>query len=502
MKKQSLYIAFSVLCLSLTTSCNDALDVQPQQSIDTSVALTDEKKIQAAVIGLYDYLQNTTLYGRDMIAFPEALADNGRATGNSQRFIYEYENKSSFNNWRVGYRAINHANLILKAIPSVPMSESSRKGLEGQVHFLRALLYFDLMRAYAYMPGAVPNGDNLSGKPINKGGVPLMEIGVTSTEEIPYPKRASIDDVYAFIYKELEVAIEQLAATPVNRAPTYVTAAAANALLSRVALYSKDWENTVKYATNAITIAPVKLITDPESYLAGWRKAVHPESVFELVFTTAENVGVNFSLQTSFTTLREPGNRIITAGYGDLVPTNSLLSALYSENLVLTRPSTGVKDSIILLDVRQRLYELGTTGWGTAAIECTKFLGKNGTVNLDNVPVIRISEMYLNRAEANYYLNNRADALADVNAIRTRCGLPVMTDEALPGTALLTQIQKQRRIEFAFEGHRFFDLKRQGSTITKASLGYSIPFASPVMLAPIPLREIQINPNLEQNEGY
>ncbi len=167
-------------------------------------------------------------------------------------------------------------------------------------------------------------------------------------------------------------------------------------------------------------------------------------------------MGVNTSLQTSYTTLVASGNRTQTGGFGDLVPTRALLDAYESEKDA---------DGKTIVDVRRSLYELGTAGRGTAEIECTKFLGRSGQVNLDNIPVIRVSEMYLNRAEALARSGNAAGALTDLNVIRTRAGLPAATD--LTGAALITEILKQRRLELAFEGHRFFDMKRLGLDIVK-----------------------------------
>jgi hypothetical protein len=251
-----------------------------------------------------------------------------------------------------------------------------------------------------------------------------------------------------------------------------------------------DWVNAEKLATDALASGIGKFQTTPAASVSAWRSAIHPESMFELNYQTSENIGVNTSLQTSYTTLITLGNTTTTGGFGDLVPSANLLALLESEK------DTTAK----VLDIRRSLYELGTAGRGTAAIECTKFLGKNGAVNLDNVPVIRVSELYLTRAEAIFNQGSREPAaLADLNTIRTRSGLPAKT-ATLTGAALLTEILNQRRLELAFEGHRFFDLKRLGRDITK--LPANVPFTDYRILAPLPVREIQTNPNLKQNFGY
>jgi starch-binding outer membrane protein, SusD/RagB family len=489
MKKILSYIpVVPVLAAMLVlASCENVLEVKPRLAIDLATAFDTPEKLRAALIGTYDLLQNTDLYGRDLMAIPDALADNGRATNKSGRFNPEYQNQigAHFINWTNAYIAINRANLILKNLPTVNAPQATKDAIEGQALFLRGLLYFDLMRTYAYTPKAIVQAQNL-------GGVPLLLDGVTKFEEVTFPARASIDACYTQITTDLTNAAAKL--TNNNTAyprPAFASRAAAQALLSRVELYKGNWAEVVKQTTDALAGGVGVFQTTPAAYLAGWRSAVHPESMFELTYQTAENVGVNLSLQTSYTTLRTLGVRTATAGFGDLVPSNDLLT-----RMGITRTGDVVTRGA---DIRAQLYELGTTGRGPAEVECTKFLGKNGQVNVDNIPVIRISELYLNRAEANYELGNLAAALTDVNLIRTRSGLTALP-ATTTGQALLDEILNQRRIEFAFEGHRFFDLKRRGLDLVKVPR--NISFTDFVMLARIPTGQISLNPSLKQNFGY
>jgi len=480
------YILKRVLTTALLTwsgvACTSLIDVKPRTSIDSATALTTPESINAGVNAIYDALQSTDLYGRDLIALPEVLSDNARATGNSSRLVGEYQNQSGSHliNWTQDYYGINQANLVLDALPTVTLTDAQRNSYMGQCLFLRALMYFDLMKSYAYMPTAVISE-------YNRGGVPLMLTGVLNLPQVTYPSRPSIDEAYSQILTDLTGAVDKLAATARTRGPVYATQGAAQALYSRVALYAGKYQEVVDYSTRALA-SGIGTFQTRANYIAGFRTAVNPESMFEINFQTNENIGVNTSLQTTFTTLTAVGNRTTTGGFGDAVPTPSLLTDLESE-----------KDAAgNVLDIRRQLYEQGTSGRGAVNIETTKFLGKNGTINLDNVPVIRISEMYLNRAEAYYRLGQETEALRDLNTIRTRSGLPEKT--ALTGTALLEEILKQRRIEFAFEGHRFWDLKRLGRDIVKQPT--ALPFTDFRILARIPISEINNNPNLQQNYNY
>ena len=474
-------LATSILTFGLF-ACSSLIDVKPRTAIDSTTALTSVDAINAAVNAVYDALQSTDLYGRDLIAIPEVLADNGRATNNSSRLVAEYQNQPGNHliNWTQDYYGINLANLVLDALTKVTMTDAQRNSYMGQCLFLRALMYFDLMKSYAYMPTAIiPE--------YNRGGVPLSTSGVLTLPQVAYPSRPAIDAVYTQILADLTQAIDKLSATAKSRGPIYATQGGAQALYSRVALYAGKYQEAADFATSALA-SGVGTFQTKATYIAGWRTAVNPESMFEVNFQTSENIGVNTSLQTTFTTLVTLGNTAQTGGFGDVVPTAAFLTDIESE-----KDASGA-----VLDIRRQLYELGTKGRGAQNIETTKFLGKNGTINLDNVPVIRISEMYLNRAEAYYNLGRTADALKDLNTIRTRSGLPEKT--ALTGTALLDEIIRQRRLEFAFEGHRFWDLKRLGRDIIKSPS--NLPFTDYRILARIPISEINNNKNLKQNYNY
>jgi hypothetical protein len=133
-------------------------------------------------------------------------------------------------------------------------------------------------------------------------------------------------------------------------------------------------------------------------------------------------------------------------------------------------------------------------------MECTKYFGKSGFLNTDNVPVIRHAEVLLIRAEANFRLNDEAAALNDINTLRVNRGLAPVT---LSGNAILEEILNQRVAELAMEGHRFHDMKRLGRDIVKdPSVGFVLAITDFRVLAPIPNGELVGNPNMQQNVGY
>ena len=495
-----------VMLVAAFGSCRDALVIQPRQSIDAANALTSKDGINAAVVSVYSRFKSVRMYGRDLIGIPEALSDNGFATNKSGRLQPEANNvyRAHFSDalWSTCYNGINQANLILEAVPAVNapgITAADKASWTAQMQFLRALYYFDLVKVYSYIPGAIVGAQD-------KGGVPVITKGVSSSTSALalLPARAPIADVYTQIITDLTAA--EAALTFPGLGTSFANKAAAQALLSRVYLYMKDYANAKKWADACITLAGSR-ISGAGTYVAQWRASTHNETLFQLIFATnAENNGVNESLQTSFTTLTAPGNTVVTGGFGDLVPSISLLNDL---GITLNGGNTTANFGLSVTgltrgtDVRAQLYESGTTGRGSSKIECTKYIGKNGFINLDNIPVIRIAEVFLNRAEAmstpGSPVFNEAAALTDLNTIAVNRGL---TAFSLTGSALYEEVLRQRRLELAFEGHRFFDLKRLGRDLVKAPHYNTVAFTDIRILAPLPQREVDGNKSLVQNSGY
>lgn len=492
----------------LFTSCDDLLQVDPRQSIDANGALTTPDGLSAAVNSVYARLRHQVNYGRNLLALSDALADVGITTSNSGRLIGENNNQPNahFNSelgnvsfWENSYFAINEANLILDALPSVVGATPAQLARwEGEVKFLRALYYFDLIKVYAYIPTAVYT-PGLT----DEGGIPLVLEGVI-TSDIALARqtpRSTIDQVYTQIYLDLEAAKTLLTTT---RGTQFASSAAASALLSRVALYRGDWAKSVAESTTALA-SNVGTVLSGTSYINGWRADVNPESMFEVRFAIpAEAIGVNESLQTSYTTLLNlTGSKNSQGGWGDFIPNATVRGFFGLTQLQIGNPATNNDNWDVTrnADIRAFLYTTGNAIRGAGRqIESIKFASKSGFAYGDNVPVIRKSEMHLNRAEANYQIpGNEGAALTELNAFKGLRGLPAVN---LTGQALLDEILLERFKEFAFEGHRFFDLKRYGRDIVKTTPVVNLTFDDFKILPPLPQREVDGNPNLNQNRGY
>jgi starch-binding outer membrane protein, SusD/RagB family len=478
-------ITFLIFAVTLL-SCSDLLKIEPRQSVDTAVALTTVDGIEAAVVSVYANLKSTALYGRSLIASTEAFGDYTRVINRAGgRYVNEASNviNTHIGGWATYYSNINEANLILKALPQNPSTQARKDQIEGEMKFLRALMYFNLARIYAYEP-------KIANSLTDKGGIPLLLDGTDSPSGITFPARSSVDEVYALIYKDLNDAI---AKSPATGGPNKVTKAAASALLARVALYNQDYPTAIKNATDALAGGVGRFVGNNE-YIAAWRANSNPESIFEVLFQTRqESIGVNESIQSAYSTIASvsqsaslaasrPTPLPVANGYGAVVPTTPFLNLHNAA------------------DIRRGLYQDGLNRSGVVAIECTKFLGKSGVIYMDNVPVLRTSEMYLIRAEANARsaTPNLTSALADINQIRVRAGLTPST--ASTQATVIAEMELQRALELAFEGHRWFDLKRWSRDVIKTT--GNVPYGETRTIAPIPNAEILANKNLTQNSGY
>jgi hypothetical protein len=503
----------------LTQSCKKQLEITPRNQLAADLVFTNKAGVEAAITSVYSVLKLERLYGRDLFSVPEAMADVAFANGRSSRLLNENRNTALANvtNWQPSYGAINEINLILQEIDKIGDASADDKARwEGELKFLRALYYFDLAKNYAYIPTYVPPGQD-------RGGVVLNLKGFNNQQDAIgyFPARASLTETYAQIMSDVYAAANLL--SPGNRGRNFASKHAALALGSRVSMYEGRWARCDSFSSAALNLGSSGLgsLTNTGNYVQGWRVADHPESIFQVWYATlTENIGVNTSLAATHTTLSAPGaSNAPRQGQGDLVPNAFLIGqigitatncnntpftfATLSTTPLTTCPVPALPTLNYSNDIRNRLFEWGVNAAGHY-VEITKWLGKNGSPNWDNTVVFRWPELYLNRAEARFQMGQEDAAWADLNIIRTNryVGFTAPTPRNLAGQALLNEILRQRMLEYAFEGYRFYDLKRYGLTINKSNPATNLPATDFRLLPRIPLGEVDGNPNMKQNFGY
>ncbi|SIS91348.1 RagB/SusD family nutrient uptake outer membrane protein [Belliella pelovolcani] len=458
--------------------CDDALVTEPRQSVSAEVALTDITGVRSLIISGYDRLQGAGYYGQQMILGAETLADNATVTNaQSNRYLTWSINNfgTHFGIWANAYAGINEMNFIINADLNSITTTAEANQLRGEALFLRALMYFDLARVYGYEPGREVNGFQES--------VIIREQPTSTSSQADFRPRSSNQEVYAIIERDLNEAIPLLTGTNRFR----VTTGAARALLSRVYLYQSKWQQAEEMATSALANTAATMVdasVNPAAYRLSFASAPHPESVFELAYNAqTETLGFNESLNSL--TLRQGGPVAGSGGWGDVIPTQDLLSIFLPEDSRIEN---------FISDVKQ----------GQTALFSRKYAGTVGPFT-DNVPLIRLSELYLIRAEARVRQGGAklVEGLADLNFLRSRrfpstfAFQVVTTNQQEAIDAIFTE----RRLELFFEGHRFFDLKRTGQDIRKGATG-AVQFSDTRVLAPLPQAQVDLNPLLNQNPGY
>jgi hypothetical protein len=455
----------------LTASCQkETLDQAPQASLDASTAIKDAASVTAATLGIYSGYQSANYYGLRYQIFADLYADNMAHTGTFPSYAAIANKQILPDNteisamWNSMYSSINRANTVIAAVPTVADASVVKDNVLAEARILRANLYFDLIRYW----GGSNTGFNKAGGI----GVPLI-LTPTLVEADAAPKaRASEATVLGQVISDLDFAIGVSTFGNGNVAGR-VGKDYAKALRARVALYMGDYATAQTYATELITSTRYTL-TAGADYKNIWALKNTRESLWEIQYEPTNSNGIAFQYYTTATGGR---NEIGTA--------------------------SGLNTAHEAGDLRQSVNATATGG--TASNLKTLKYTRVATGD-DNVVMFRLSELYLIRAEARAQIGaDLVGALADVNVVRTRAGLPASA--AATTADLMTAILKERRIEFAHEGHRFFDLKRTNTlatTIGAASFGTVGAIDNSFRaLWPIPQREVLTSGGIiAQNTGY
>jgi len=456
----------------LGTSCEkETLDQKPQASLDASTAIKDASSVTAATLGIYSGFQSGNYWGLRYFAFSDMYADNINHVGTFPSFSAIWnvailpDNTEVSAMWNSMYSTINRANTVIAAVPGIADPTLDKNNALAEARVLRANVYFDLIRYW----GGSKTGFNQAGGV----GVPLV-LTPTLVEADATPKaRATEAAVMAQVIADLDFAIG-VATFPNNNTTGRVNKDYAKALRARVALYMDDNTTALTYSNELIASGRYAL-TPGVTYRDIWANKNTKESLWEIQFEPTNSNSVAFFYYTTATGGR---NEIAT--------------------------SSGLNTAHEAGDVRQAINAT-TLGGGSTNLKTLKFT--RVSTGDDNVVMFRLSELYLIRAEARAQIGtDLVGALADVNVIRIRAGLAANTTATTTAT-LMTAILKERRVEFAHEGHRFFDLKRTNllaTTIGASYFGISGTINNTFRaLWPIPQRETLTSGGIiAQNTGY
>ena len=482
MKKILLYIGTLAAFVALS-GCEDFLTREPQLQQSTDITLSTYSGLNDATHGAYYYLASTGWYGQSWVIDAEMRSGNGMKSNfaNSNRctqaYNWNYDENSTSGFWSTAYVTIAMANNVIdnlegKAVGDV--TEQDLNNLKAECLFIRAFAHFCNVLTYGQPYTYCKESDKES------LGVPY----VYHTDPNGKPFRETVVSNYENIVKDLleaEQCIDPAYVATSVRPGLADPLAAVNihtiqALLSRVYLYMGEWQKAADYATKVIDSKKYTMWT-AEEYPTVWGKELGSGEVIFEVYGKRTNGAYGSWEDLSYLTSPE--------GSGDPQAAQPLID-LYAEG-----------------DVRLKTYRTDANN-ESGILWTAKYPGKgdNAAPDCNNVVIFRLSEMYLNRAEAlmRGATITGATAISDLNVITSNRGAAAYTSVGP------TDIQTERRKELAWEGHYVYDLARWGMPVERAeadypllSMNHDIPFPSTKWALPLSKKEIDVNPNLEQN---
>ena len=475
MKKIAIY-SLAALSLGLA-SCDDFLTEEPKTSQSNELTLVDYTGLNKATAGAYAPLYANSWYGAGFVLSSELRGGNARRATlkSSGRYTTEYSwnyNESATSGlWYDAYYVISAANNIINNLEGKESEEATTQdlnNLKAECLFLRAISYFDMLRTYAQPYTHAPNSL----------GVPVVLVS-----EVGTPARNTVAEGFNQVVADLTEAESIIADDYVRSGvtDTYATVRkeVIQALLSRVYLYMGEWQKCADYATKVINCGKYSMFTAEECGTPDTWGVNTATAGKEIIFEVYGAISEAYSGENYW---EEISDMVDPEGYAD-VAASQVLIGLYAAG-----------------DVRGLLfqgYECFTYQW------TLKYPGKQTSrPTTNNIPVLRLSEMYLNRAEA-------IARGASVSGVTADADLKVITSNrgAADVTATISSILLERRKELAFEGHYIYDLARTGNSVKRVDYdgeesARNIDFPSYRWALPIPKHEIDCNPNMVQNEGY
>ncbi len=504
MKMKNITILGVIILGLFQSSCSeDFLDQTDPTKVGVGVFYQNEAQVKQALNGVYGTLQTITnqayLFGEfqtDNTTVDLNPADRGGA-GSWEAFDFSTINPGNgeINTvWNTYYAALYNLNLTLEKLASATIDDTPKKEVEGQLKFIRGYLYFNLVQYF--------------------GDVVI----VTATLSTPDPAfdlvRSPKADVWVQVEKDLKEAAALLPAKYAAAADKgRATKGAALGLLGKAYLTQKKYAEAVSTLKEVTTLGYTLNTNYADNFDPAAAKKNGPESIFEIQYQGDNDLGEQSAFEYVFTPRDSKG---VITGYaagangGRNIPTNDIIAAYEKGDL---RKDISLKTSFTL---DNKVYPIPYV---------TKYNYPHTIVQRTNTnwPILRYADVLLMLAEAqNEQAGGSAEALGYLNQIRSRAGLTALT--AMSQNEFRTAVLKERRLELAFENHRWFDLKRTKTpaewaafmnahgviekanpTVARGNVPFNnldYVFTENEYYLPLPSGQILINPKLTQNLGY
>lgn len=487
MKLKYNLIAIALLGIGFS-SCSDFLEQNPQTDLSENDFYKTADDITSAVNGAYSSMQENNIYG-NWYVFGEIPSDNtrnqlsGSVTSQDEfdKFYIDTQNSYIADFWKAAYKVINRTNTVLGRIDGITIDADLANRYKLECKFIRALMYFNLVRVYGDIP------------------LVLKEIGITEAYDI---LREPKDNVYNQIISDLKEA----QALPVSYPAAEdgrATQGAAKALLGKVYMTLHKYAEAEAILGEVINSGRYSLLENTAGSLNidGYKDIFSPvnhnskEGIFEIQFLKGgygegSNYANNFAPENS-------GTNVVTVGGtgGNNIPEMDIYNAYEEGDLRRDfSMSLGYNDN--------RKNDEWVESRYVRKFMDVPYQGNDAS---NNYPVIRYADVILMYAEALNQNGKTAEACKYLNMTRRR-GFGYQTTETSPVDLQTTDktqferlVEQERRVELAFENHRWFDLVRTGRAVeVMKSKGFSLNETN--LTCPIPQKQIDVNPKLTQND--
>lgn len=468
MKNTIIKLMIFTAIATVLNSCTKQLDLNPVTEKNAQNFLRTETEVDEYINSVYGGLQANGLYGLYLPAMAEISSDNsfdeipandGAIYGDLDQFKTIPANDMIESNWAASYRTIQRTNMVLNRIVNVSFTNQNTKNARiGEMKFIRALLYFNLVRLY--------------------GDVPL------STQETSDPNlyfgqgKQSTQEVYQQIIKDLAEAIPLL--PPATSQQGRVIKTAGQTLLAKVYLTQKNYTAAQQQLNEVINSKVHQLETTVQTVFA-----LNNKNNKEIIFAVQFASGIN-------------GNTEGSSRYQQFSPSGKA-SGAKGHNL----PTIELYNLYTATDDRKGEYvDITATG---VPFDAKIKAPRNVADGASNFVVLRYADVLLMKAEVENELNNTQNAKDALNIVRNRAKLPNTT--ANTKTDLAQAIATERRLELVGEGHRWFDLLRTETAIAIMNTWFTaqnipITISQNNLLLPIPQSQINTDPTITQNTGY
>ena len=432
------------------------------------------KDVNAGLLGAYNALNYYSSIFYTTRITDEVMLPSENSTGSGvATYRWQYDGAFQHDAWYDNYRAIDRANRVLSVIDEIPAKPGEETTLKtqykGELLALRAYCHFELIRNFA------------SGYSPDSMGVPYME-----KSEISQPFRLTFSETMAKINADLVAAKALIPADFDDN--TRITRLAVSAIQARAALYEKNWDNAIAYATEVINGLP---LVSRANFPDMWHEEADGEVIWKLKRVDSDEETPLGNLYTQASFLDNPaGSRVY-----------------YAASYELTNLFDQVNDirfsSYIVIDPGRQVA-------GKTPNVVIKYMNNDAdNRNLVDIKLYRTGEMYLIRSEAYAEKNELTEAADDLNDLRA-ARISGYVDQSFGSkAAIIEALQMERFKELAYEGHRHHDLRRWNLPITRLpedavnALGAVLmPPTKAQYIWPIPNSELRANKNLKQNPGY